>query len=593
MFRSCHAPSARCYRPCLETLEDRTLLSTYLVDRLTDTGAGSGLSGDLRYCIGHAADGDKINFGVTGTINLAGELPHLTHSINIEGPGAPMLTIQAPYLTTVYQVFFVDPGPTAGISGLTIGTTASDGIYNGGTLTVSNCTVSDTNGGACIDNSGTLTVSDCTLSDNTFGIVNGGIATVSDSTISGNYIGIYNFDAGTLALTNSNVIGNGGEADEGGFAGGITNRGTLNITGSTIADNYGFGDSHNYAAGITNLGTLNITGSTIAANLGPYGGIRTDGAPLLDMRNTILAGNIRLGGSSDLFGSLSSSGYNLIGNSQGGSGYADTDLLNVDPLLGPLQNNGGPTQTMALLAGSPALNAGDAAFLGTADQRGVVRSGGVNIGAYQASATAFLLTTPVTVTAGTAFNLTVKAVDPFGQVARGYTGTVTFSSTDPNPVAVLPAAYPFTLGDAGQHPFPGGVTLLTAGSRAVTATDTVTGSITGSATVTVTPAAADHLLFLQQPTNTAAGQTISPVIVEVVDQFGNVETSDNTDTITLSLGSNPSGGTLSGTLTVTVVNGVATFSNLSIDLAGAGYTLHATVGGGVPDLDSNPFTITM
>jgi hypothetical protein len=66
-----------------------------------------------------------------------------------------------------------------------------------------------------------------------------------------------------------------------------------------------------------------------------------------------------------------------IGNTEGGSGFADTDLLNVNPLLGPLQDNGGPTKTMALLAGSPALNAGDPAQLGVADQRGVVRNGGV------------------------------------------------------------------------------------------------------------------------------------------------------------------------------------------------------------------------
>jgi hypothetical protein len=244
---------------------------------------------------------------------------------------------------------------------------------------------------------------------------------------------------------------------------------------------------------------------------------------------------------------------------------------------------------MALLAGSPALNAGDPAQLGVADQRGVLRSGGVNIGAYQASASAFVLTAPATAIAGTAFNLTVKAVDPFGQTAVGYTGTAHFSSTDGQ--AALPGNYPFTLGDGGVHVFNNGVTLKTAGSKTVTATDTVTSSITGSATVAVNPAAADHLVFLQQPTDTAAGQTISPVIVEVVDQFGNVETSDNSDTITLSLGTNPSGGTLSGTVTVTVVNGVATFSDLSIDLAGMGYTLHATTVG-LTDAESGAFRIT-
>jgi hypothetical protein len=108
----------------------------------------------------------------------------------------------------------------------------------------------------------------------------------------------------------------------------------------------------------------------------------------------------------------------------------------------------------------------------------------------------------------------------------------------------------------------------------------------------VTPAAADHLLFLQQPTDSAAGQTMSPVIVEIVDAFGNVEISDNSDTITLAIGTSPSGGTLSGTLTLTVVNGIATFSDLSIDQIGDGYTLHGTVAGSLPDIDSDPFSIT-
>ena len=85
---------------------------------------------------------------------------------------------------------------------------------------------------------------------------------------------------------------------------------------------------------------------------------------------------------------------------------------------------------------------------------------------------------------------------------------------------------------------------------------------------------------------------VCAVVVALVDQYGNVVTSDNSDTVTLSIGTNPSGGTLSGTLTVTVVNGVATFANLSIDLSGDGYTLHASVGGSLADIDSDPFSIT-
>jgi len=60
----------------------------------------------------------------------------------------------------------------------------------------------------------------------------------------------------------------------------------------------------------------------------------------------------------------------------------------------------------------------------------------------------------------------------------------------------------------------------------------------------------------------------------------------------VSIGTNPSGGTLSGTLTETVSGGIATFSDLSIDLVGDGYTLHATIGGSLLDIDSNAFRIT-
>src|SRR5262249_25697293 len=115
-------------------------------------------------------------------------------------------------------------------------------------------------------------------------------------------------------------------------------------------------------------------------------------------------------------------------------------------------------------------NAGDAAQLGVADQGGVVRRGGVNIGAYQASASAFVLTAPATITAGTAFDVTVKAVDMFGQTALGYRGTVTFSTTDPDPGVVLPAAYTFTAADQGMHTF-GGFTLITPGAQTLTVED--------------------------------------------------------------------------------------------------------------------------
>jgi hypothetical protein len=107
------------------------------------------------------------------------------------------------------------------------------------------------------------------------------------------------------------------------------------------------------------------------------------------LRNTIVAGN-SADASPDLAGVLASSGFNLFGNSSGGSGYAPTDILDVVALLGPLADNGGPTQTRALLSGSPAINAGDNADAPEWDQRGPgfprIVDGQIDIGAFEVQA---------------------------------------------------------------------------------------------------------------------------------------------------------------------------------------------------------------
>ena len=100
-------------------LEARTLLSTYRVDRLTDRGEGSDLAGDLRYCITNAADGDRIQFGVTGIIYLSRALPDLTRSISIDGPGANLLTVSDGPASCNCRIFTVG-GAAVTISGLTI-----------------------------------------------------------------------------------------------------------------------------------------------------------------------------------------------------------------------------------------------------------------------------------------------------------------------------------------------------------------------------------------------------------------------------------------------------------------------------------------
>ena len=100
--------------------------------------------------------------------------------------------------------------------------------------------------------------------------------------------------------------------------------------------------------------------------------------------------------------------------------------------------------------------------------------------------------------------MTVTAYDAYGNVATGYTGTVALTSSDPH--AVLPASYTFTAADAGTHTF--AVTLDTAGTQSITATDTVTSSITGSESgITVQAAAAKTLAFTGFPTSDTAGTT--------------------------------------------------------------------------------------
>jgi hypothetical protein len=292
------------------------------------------------------------------------------------------------------------------------------------------------------------------------GLYNGGTLTVNNSTLSGNtatsnYIYYYTYDS---------------------FGGGIANYGTLTVNNSTLSGNTASTTTPYYetfGGGIANYGTLTVSNSTLSGNTASghssFGGsIANFGT--LHARNTIIAGNTAPS-APDVNGNLGSQGHNLIGNTQGASGFDPTDILNINPLLGPLQDNGGPTKTMALLAGSPALNAGDPSQLGVADQRGVLRRGGVNIGAYQASASVLVVTVSGTVASGTPFDVTMQAVDEFGQVAFGYRGTVNFSVTDPDPAVMLPADYTFSADDQGTHRFTGEFTLITPGTWTLTAAD--------------------------------------------------------------------------------------------------------------------------
>jgi hypothetical protein len=308
------------------------------------------------------------------------------------------------------------------------------GIYNAGTLTITSGTFSGNSaanfgGGGGIYNSRTLTVTGSTFSGNSAsaggGIYNSinGTLTINACTFSGNSAslagGIYN--EGTLTVTASTFSGNSANADFAGYGGGMSNAGTLTINACTFSGNSASGNHSGSGGGIDNGGTLTITGSTFSgnsANGGFYGGgidngggfvrggtltitdstfkgggvYNSSGRPpgsfppgTVSIRNTLLAGN-------SAQGSIKSQGHNLIGDGSGGTGYVASDLVGtsaspIDPKLGPLQDNGGPTWTMALLPGSPAIDAGgpsDSEW----DQRGPgfprLVNGMADIGAYEA-----------------------------------------------------------------------------------------------------------------------------------------------------------------------------------------------------------------
>src|SRR5262249_22109771 len=143
---------------------------------------------------------------------------------------------------------------------------------------------------------------------------------------------------------------------------------------------------NNAGGGIYNGGTLTLNNTTVSSNLsyGAGGGIYNVGT--LHARNTIIAGNTPPT-APHLSGNLGSLGPNPIGDDSGGSGFHPTDLRNLNPLLGPLQNNGGPTLTMALLPGSPAIDAGDNTDAPPFDQRGPgfprIVGGTIDIGAFE------------------------------------------------------------------------------------------------------------------------------------------------------------------------------------------------------------------
>jgi hypothetical protein len=514
------APHRR--RPALEVLEDRCVPSTFLVNNTLDTFSGGvPTSGTLRWAVDQANSTagantivfDQSVFTTPQTITLSGQLDvasrldlsNTTGMETITGPAAGV-TVSGGGQVGVFEVARL---VTASISGLTIsGGSMDGGVDNNGTLTLTNCTVSH-NSSAFYGGVGNVAG----------GLVNGGTATLTNCTVSDNSgAGGPNqaggvFNAGTLTMTNCTISGNSGKGF-GNCGGGLVNSGVATLTNCTISGNYATYSS-SYAGGVCNLG---YTGTTAT------------------LANTIVAGNAGYA-HPDVAGRVSSQGHNLIGMTDGSSGWVSSDLTGtimqpLNSLLAPLGNNGGPTQTMALLPGSPAIDAGNNALLRpgvTTDQRGPgfarIVNGTVDIGAFevqngstnQASNLA-VAGFPSVTTAGVAGSFTVTALNADGGTDASYTGTIHFSSSDAQ--ASLPADYTFTTADQGVHTF--NATLKTAATQSLTATATTAGSVTGIDTgIAVNAAAASKVIVTGFPSPTTAG-VAGAFTATLEDAYGNI-----------------------------------------------------------------------
>jgi len=340
-----------------------------------------------RFDIAHygckAGSGADIISLPSGTYTLSKALTYIYTEITINGEDPSTTIIEASGCNPVaetcehdYNVFTVWDTGNLTLNNLTIrhgnGANNGGGILNyiSGNLTINNCIFTENKGrqGGGVINYGddsTLTISDSTFmqnetSANTSGnggaIYNEGELIITDSTLSSNsaYVfggGIYNY-GGTVTLTNSTLSSNAAESNGGGI---YNYEGTATLTNSTLSENRG------YSGG----GIYNRSGATI------------------NLTNIIIANSILDGPGNDCanYGTIGTNISNLV---EDGSCSA---ALNGDPLLGNLTDNGGPTETHALLFGSPAIDAANTIAWLSTDQRGVSRPQGAayDIGAYEST----------------------------------------------------------------------------------------------------------------------------------------------------------------------------------------------------------------
>ena len=330
-------------------------------------------------------------------------LPVITGKVTIQGSGATIArsTVSG---TPVFRIFDVSSSGSLTLNSVTIsnglasnGQQGGGGIFNHGTLTITGSTFTNnsapsstgTSGGG-INNSGTLNLSTSTFTGNSAqeggGVFNQKTATITNNTFASNTATIFGGGAllnaaGTMTVTGDTFTGNTGPG-----GGAIDNDTTLHISDSTFTGNTG---GTNGGGAIINFGPTTVTQSTISGNSSPYGAniLNYTGFTLSISMSIVANGQ---GGGPNCGGGqpVTDAGYNIDTGSTCGFTTASHSMSNTQPQLGPLANNGGATQTMALPSGSPAVDAIPAATsgcTGTTDQRGTTRPQGTgcDIGAYE------------------------------------------------------------------------------------------------------------------------------------------------------------------------------------------------------------------
>jgi hypothetical protein len=462
-------------------------LPVILVTNGNDAGTGS-----LRQAIVDVSDGGTINFAPNvNLITLTSGQIQLGRSVTINGPGANQLTVSGNHTSRVFEVS-VDAPAVVTISGLTIANGNVAGWMDEG------------GGGILKNNDGTLNIVDCAFTNNFSPYIGGGISVTHYHPGSG----------GAVNITGSTFSGN----STGAYGGAIyLLRGSLTVASSTISGNssgeYGGGISTgDYGNFFADNGRISLANSTVTNNSAYYcGGIVNPAQREFNLRNNIIAQNNGTEWAPDLCESYRTQGYNLIGSSQGAyfTGPTNLDLRNQNSRLAPLGNNGGATQTHALLADSPALDAGNDCVLTangcgdnnpalTTDQRGpgFPRQAGtaVDIGAFEAIAYSVSATagTPQTALLNHAFATPLQA-------------TVTASGAPQSGVEVTftaPASGASATFAGGSH-----TSTVTTDSQGVATAPTLTANSTAGS-YQVTASANEHSATFSL-TNAAGDQTIT------------------------------------------------------------------------------------